>query len=158
MDDTEGESHLFVCDTAKGMWHKEDGLRVDAFCACRGELYAITGGKIVTMLGTEGTDPEPVEWMAESGLIGLTTPDMKYISRLVLRLQLPTGAHLRALAEYDSSGRFVQLFSIHGQGMQAFSLPIRPVRCDHMRLRLEGEGPVKLFSITKTIEQGSDMR
>ena len=158
MDDTEGKSHLFVYDTAKGMWHREDDLRVDCFCACRGELYAITGGRILTMLGSGETDTEPVEWMAQTGLIGLTTPDMKYISRLVLRLQLPEGACLRAFAEYDSSGRFAHLFTIHGHGTRAFSLPVRPVRCDHMRLRLEGEGPVKLFSVTKTIEQGSDVR
>lgn len=158
MDDTDGGSHLFVYDSEKDVWHKEDDLRVDAFCACRGELYAIAGEKILGMLGTVNADDEQVEWMAESGLIGLNTPDMKYISRLVLRLQLPEGACLRAYAEYDSSGRWTQLFTIHGHGMRAFSLPVRPARCDHMRLRMEGEGPVKLFSITKTIEQGSDVR
>ena len=158
MDDMEGGSHLFVYDSSKGLWHKEDDLRVDRFCSCGGELYAISNGKIVTMLGSGEADTTPLEWMAESGLIGLNMPDMKYISRLVIRLQLPEGSFLRVLAEYDSSGRFEQLFTIHGHGLQAFALPVRPVRCDHMRLRLEGEGPAKLFSIVKTVEQGSDVR
>lgn len=158
MDDMEGKTHLFVYDSEKGMWHKEDGLRVDCFCNCRGELYAISGGQIVTMLGSGEADTEPVEWMAQTGMIGLTTPDMKYISRLILRLTLPQGSSLRVSAEYDSSGRWQQLFTIHGHGTQAFTLPVRPIRCDHMRLRLEGDGPMKLFSITKTIEQGSDVR
>ena len=158
MDDTERKSHLFVYDAGKGLWHKEDDLRVDAFCKCRGDLYAISGGRIVTMLGSGDQVAEPVEWMAESGLIGLTTPDMKYVSRLILRLTLPQGSCMRAFAEYDSSGRWQQLFTIHGHGTQAFTLPVRPVRCDHVRLRLEGDGPMKLFSITKNIEQGSDVR
>jgi hypothetical protein len=75
-----------------------------------------------------------------------------------LRLTLPEGSHLRVFAEYDSSGRWEQLFGITGYGTRAFTLPVRPVRCDHMRLRLEGDGPMKLFSITKSIEQGSDVR
>lgn len=158
MDDMEGNTHLFVYDSEKGMFHREDDLRVDAFCQCRGDLYAIGGGQIITMLGSGEPEEETVEWMAQTGMIGLNTPDMKYISRLVLRLQLPEGSYLQVLAEYDSSGRFVPLFSVHGQGMRAFTLPVRPIRCDHMRLRLEGSGPMKLFSITKTIEQGSDVR
>ena len=158
VDDMGGGSHLFVYDTAKGMWHKEDEMRVDAFCPSRGELYAICDGKIVTMLGSGKPETKPVEWLAETGMIGLTTPDMKYVSRLILRLTLPVGSFLRVSAEYDSSGKFVQLFAINGSGTQAFTLPVRPVRCDHMRLRLEGDGPMKLFSITKTIEHGSDVR
>ncbi|MBR2311323.1 MAG: hypothetical protein IKA47_12470 [Oscillospiraceae bacterium] len=158
MADTEGNTHLFVYDAGKGMWHKEDNLRVDCFCSCRGELYAISGGRIVAMLGSEEPAAEPVEWMAQTGIIGLTTPDMKYVSRLILRLTLPQGSSLRVSAEYDSSGRWQQLFTIHGHGTQAFTLPVRPVRCDHIRLRLEGDGPMKLFSITKNIEQGSDVR
>lgn len=158
MDDMESNTHLFVYDAGKGMWHKEDNLRVDCFCSCRGELYAISGGRIVAMLGSGEPAAEPVEWMAQTGMIGLTTPDMKYVSRLILRLTLPQGSSLRVSAEYDSSGRWQQLFTIHGHGTQAFTLPVRPIRCDHMRLRLEGDGPMKLFSITKTIEQGSDVR
>lgn len=158
MADTEGNTHLFVYDAGKGMWHKEDDLRVDCFCSCRGELYAISGGRIVAMLGSGEPAAEPVEWMAQTGIIGLTTPDMKYVSRLILRLTLPQGSSLRVSAEYDSSGRWQQLFTIHGHGTQAFTLPVRPVRCDHIRLRLEGDGPMKLFSITKNIEQGSDVR
>lgn len=158
MDDMEGGSHLFVYDSGKGMWHREDDLRADCFCDCRGQLYAISGEKIVSMFGGGKVEEKTVEWMAQSGIIGLTTPDMKYISRLTLRLSLPVGSSLRAFAEYDSSGRFVHLFAVHGHGTRAFTLPVRPVRCDHMRLRLEGEGPMKLFSVTKTIEQGSDVR
>ena len=160
MKDTKGAYQLFVYDTEKGMWHKEDDLRVDHFCPCRDELYCIESGtgKILTLLGSGTLETKPVQWMAESGMIGLSMPDMKYISRLILRLQLPEGSRLTCFAEYDSSGRWEQLFSLRGHGARAFTKPVRPVRCDHMRLKLEGTGKMKLFSITKTIEQGSDVR
>lgn len=160
MQDTEGACHLFVYDAAKGMWHREDELQVDCFCNCRDDLYCVESGtgRILTMLGSGEVETDPVEWMAESGMIGLSMPDMKYISRLILRLDLPEGSHLSCYAEYDSSGDWNHLFTVTGQGTRTCTLPIRPVRCDHMRLRLEGEGPMKVFSVTKTIEKGSDVR
>ena len=98
-----------------------------------------------------------MEWMAQTGLLGLSMPDMKYISRITLRLCLPEGSHLSGFAQYDSNGRWEHLFTLTGYGMRSFMLPIRPIRCDNMQLRLEGFGDCKLYSITKTIEQGSDI-
>ena len=156
MKDTESAWHLLVYDTAKGMWHKEDGLRPEAFCSCRGELYAISGGKIITMLGSGIAAPESVEWMAQTGEIGISTPDMKYISRLTVRMLLDVGAEVRLLAQYDFSDAWEELCVLQGTSLRSFSVPIRPKRCDHMKLRIEGAGNVKVYSITKSIEQGSD--
>lgn len=160
MQDATEVNHLFVYDTAKGMWHREDDLQADCFCNCGDDLYCIENGtgKILTMLGSGQACTEPIEWMAETGMIGLSMPDMKYISRLNLRLMLPENSQLSCYAEYDSSGCWEYLFTIAGQGIRAFALPVRPKRCDHMRLKLEGTGAMKLFSITKTMEQGSDVR
>lgn len=157
MKDTADNWNLFVYDTAKGMWHKEDDLRVDAFCSCRGELYAISGGKILTMLGSGTKDTAPVEWMAQTGPIGTDTPDMKYISRLTVRMSMEVGAKVRFLVQYDSMGDWKQICSITGTNFRSFSVPIRPRRCDHFRLRIEGEGEARIYSITKTIEQGSEL-
>ena len=156
MKDSMGESHLFVHDTAKGMWHKEDGLRVDAFCSCRGEMYAISGGKIITMLGSGVKDEAPIEWMAQTGPIGTDMPDMKYISRLTIRMSMALGTRVRFLAQYDSMGEWEQICYITGMNLRSFSVPIQPRRCDHFRLRIEGVGDARIYSITKTIEQGSE--
>ena len=156
MQDVRGENHLFVYDMAKGMWHREDELRVDCFCSCRGQLYAISGGKILTMLGSGTKDTAPVEWMAQTGPIGTNTPDMKYISRLTVRMSMEVGASVRFLAQYDSMGDWKQICSITGTNLRSFSVPIQPRRCDHMKLRIEGEGEARIYSITKTIEQGSE--
>ena len=157
MADNQGAYHLFVYDIAKGLWHKEDDLMADAFCSCRGEMYAIVSGKIITMLGSGTTDTEAVEWMAETGEIGITSPDMKYISRLTVRMSMDIGAEVKFYGKYDFSEDWELLCSQTGNTLRSFSLPIRPKRCDHMKLRIEGVGGVKIYSITKTIEQGSEL-
>ena len=158
MLDAAAVPHLFVFDTAKGMWHKEDSFKADYFCSCDGEMYAISGGKIVTMLGSGTPEDLPVEWMVQTGEIGLSSPDMKYISRLNVRMHMDVGAEVRLYAQYDFSDAWEALCSFRNvDNLRSFSLPIRPKRCDSMKLRIEGEGMVKIYSITKTIEQGSEL-
>jgi hypothetical protein len=59
-------------------------------------------------------------------------------------------------ARYDSQGGWEHLYTVRGTGLGSVTLPLRPRRCDHMQLRLEGTGEMKLYSITKTLEQGGD--
>ena len=157
MKDTLGAYHLFVYDLAKGMWHKEDDLQADCFCSCSGEMYAIAGGKIITMLGSGDKDDNDVQWMVETGEIGISSPDMKYISRLTVRMSMDIGSEVRFYAQYDFCDEWELLFALQGNNLRSFSLPIRPKRCDHMKLRIEGDGVVRIYSITKTIEQGSEL-
>ena len=158
MKDNRGAYHLFVFDTSKGLWHREDSLRADAFCSCRGELYCIDhkSKAIITMLGSGDPLEGSVEWMAESGIIGTDSPDRKYISRLNVRMSLDLNTRIFFYAQYDSSGEWEHLATLTGTSLKSFVLPIKPNRCDHMRLRIEGIGGARIFSITKTIEQGSD--
>lgn len=157
MKDTGGQWCLFVYDIAKGMWHKEDALCVEAFCSCREELYAITSGKITTMLGSGTQDTAPTEWMVQTGELGISSPDMKYVSRITLRLSMEGGAVIRIYAQYDFGDHWEVVCTIKGTNLRSFSIPIRPKRCDYMKLRIEGTGMAKIYSITKTIEQGSEL-
>ena len=159
MQDMNEQYHLFVYDTLKGMWHKEDNLHVKDFCSCRGDLYYIEYGdyKIKTVHGTGTKDTSDVKWMAETGVIGTDSPDKKYISRLDIRLSISIGTRVHIFIQYDSSGEWEHKFTMTGRKLGSFSVPIRPRRCDHLRLRIEGDGEAKIYSICKTIEQGSNI-
>lgn len=157
MKDAAGEWHLFLYDTAKSMWHKEDNFHADAFCSCRNDLYAISDGKIIAMLGSGDAYEGNIEWMVQTGEIGISSPDMKYISRLTVRMAMDIGSEVRFYAQYDFCEEWETLFTLRSNNLRSFSLPIRPKRCDHMKLRIEGEGMAKIYSITKTIEQGSEL-
>lgn len=158
MSDPSGEYHLFVYDTAKGMWHREDDTRASAFCACRGDLFYIDYGdnQIKSVRGSGIPENEPIKWEAVSGIIGTDSPDKKYVSRMDVRMSLSVGTRVSFFIEYDSSGEWKYLFTMDGVSLKSFSVPIKPMRCDHFRLKIVGRGDAKIFSICKTVEDGSD--
>lgn len=158
MKGPDGAYNLFVYDTQKGLWHREDNTEVKEFCNCRGNLYYIdTENRIRSILGGKTKDTEPIKWMAETGIIGMEYPDKKYISRLLIRMSLEIGARVRFYIEYDSSGAWEHAYTVTGTSLRSFAVPIKPRRCDHFRFRIEGTGEAKIFSIVKTTERGSDI-
>jgi hypothetical protein len=154
----DNEWYLFVFDVSKGMWHKEDKTRADAFCSCNGEIYFIdhSDKKIKTLLGSGKKEPTEVKWMAETGIMGTSMLDKKYISKLLMRMSLSIGTRIMVSIQYDSCGDWERVYSAVGTHLRSFSIPLKPKRCDHFRLRIEGVGDAKIFSISKTIEQGSE--
>ena len=168
MKDSGGTWHLFVYDARLGVWHREDNTHAEAWCSCRDEMYYIDAAdkKIRTVLGSGQVETEKIRWRAETGnfvsvLSSSKYPDYaadkKYVGRLMLRMALEPGATMQAYIEYDSSGVWEQLWSMTGKNLQTFTFPVRPRRCDHFRLRLVGQGGAKLYSLTKTLEKGSDL-
>lgn len=161
MIDDDYKWHLFVYDVDKKLWHREDDFHAISFAASTDALFAIDAdGETLFNMSNEASQgkgsEESVKWMAETGELGLSSPDMKYVSRLTLRLSMEVGAELTVYALYDMEPEWVPLFSIRGTDLRSFSLPVSPRRCDYLRLRFEGVGDVKLYSITKTIEEGSE--
>ena len=149
---------LFVYDLKKGLWHKEDDTQATAFATWQGDLlYIDYGDKLIkSVRGNGAKEHDEVTWEAETGIIGISTPDRKYISRMDVRMQLAVGTRVVFSAEYDSSGVWEPLFIMNGTSLDSFSVPIRPRRCDHLRLRVEGNGDAKIYSICKTIEMGGN--
>ena len=66
------------------------------------------------------------------------------------------GSEISIYAQYDFGDIWEHVCNLRGENLRSFSIPIRPRRCDHMRLRIYGIGGAKIYSITKTIEQGSE--
>lgn len=153
--DGTGTYHLFVYDARRGMWHREDSLKVDAFCSCGNELYMAADGLIYTCSGNPGD--EEVCWSVETGDVGLDTPDKKRLSRLSVRLAADPGSEVRIFADYDSVGNWTCVYGMNATALRSVTVRIPTRRHDHLRLRFEGRGAVKIYSITKTIDVGSDL-
>lgn len=151
-----GRRVLMVYDAKRQIWHKEDGSGIDyGFVSMSDNIYYInTTRKIKALFGNT---EDPLTWYVETGLLGLGMIDRKYIERINIRLSLAEGTVMRVLIDCDSAGTWTQLCEKTGTGLRPFTLPIKPRRCDHFRLRIEGTGDAKIFSISKTIEQGSDL-
>ena len=156
--DRDGSWDLFVFDTEKGLWHREDDLAAYLFCSCGDELYCATeDGRILTMLGSGQSYEQSVSWMFETGILGASFPEKKYLQKLNIRMMLQQGSRMRILAQYDSLGQWHDLGYLTGTDLRSFTVPVKPRRCDHLRLRIEGEGPGMIYSITKTYSRGSDV-
>lgn len=157
MDNAKGERELFVYDIGKGLWMKEDGLNARAFARLGNELYCMTDRELLALRGSVGERERFVKWSAESGILYYEYPDKKYVSRFKLRMSMEEGAEMEIYIEYDSSGVWERMGRVKIDGTGTVTAPVCPRRCDHMRLRLEGKGEFRLFSIAKILEMGSDV-
>lgn len=150
--------NLFVYDTLKGLWHREDALEVTRFAALDDELYMLAADEtLITAYGSGGEEEKPVSWSTTTGVLTCGLVGKKYISRLNLRMQLPRGSWCDFYIEYDSSGKWVHAGHMDGWSLQTFLLPIRPQRCDHLRFRISGRGEFRLLSLARILESGSDV-
>lgn len=163
MKDEAEKGHLFVYDTETGMWAHEDNTEALVFCRSGNELYYID--KVDNMLkSVRGTLPydggkheKAFDWYAESGNIGFTLPDKKRLAKIQIRLSMELGANASIFLQYDSSGNWAHVCNLNGTGTRSYAIPIIPQRCDHFKYMIAGRGECKIFSVTKIIEEGSEM-
>ncbi len=151
---------LFCYDTKKGMWTKEAEDRIIRFLNDGNTLYYVTDTqvKIIDADNDYEVKEDNVSWSAETGIYGYSYPNQKYISRLQLRMYLAQGAKARIYIQYNSNGKWQSCGKeIIGRGVNSFVFPIRPQRCDHMKLKIEGEGECKIYSLTKCLEVGGEL-
>ena len=169
MADEDNVYHLFVYDTSKGQWIREDNTRVRRFAEVGDECYFIwydgTNRKLMTVNGTGEKESGPIEWYAETGDLGLTYQsgrytyqdvDRKYVERLTIRMRLGIGSYVAVEISYNG-GEFKTISRIAGYNLESFSLPVPVKRCDHFRLRLSGRGDAQIYSIAKLVQGGSDI-
>lgn len=149
---------LYVYDTRKGLWHKEDEAPVRHMANAAGNLYMILedGSPALMCLGGDGEDEGPFEWAVQFGVFGVTEPDQKYVSRFNIRAQLAAGAKMTMWIQYDSDGVWHEMGTVKAPYLRTFLLPVLPRRCDHCQVRLSGYGDARIYSIDRIFETGGD--
>lgn len=164
MCDGDNQYSMFVYDTQKGIWTREDNTEAVLFCTCGEDLYYIRmNGEVAELKSVRGSIPytgvteEDIDWCTESGNIGYYMPNKKHLAKLQLRLSMELGTNVCIYLQYDSSGNWEHICNLSGTGTRSFMIPVIPRRCDHFKYKIAGRGGCKIFSITKTIEEGSDL-
>lgn len=154
-----GAWSLFCLDTRQGLWYREDALHALCFAAAHGELFAVDAesGAVLALKGSVGEREERLPWMAETGLLDYRTPDRKYLSRLTLTLRMAAGARISLWLRYDSEGEWEKSGALELMINGTAAIPIRPRRCDHVQLRICGEGEARICALTRVLETGSDL-
>ena len=163
LDESE-QGVLFVYDIERELWLREDSLYATDFARVGQELFAVSNGELLALLGsspvTGTTREDEPEWMAVTGIQSFRLPENKRVSRYNIRLSMAAGASLSVELQYDSDGVWHSAGSVtaSGAGTGHYLFPVRPHRCDHLQLRLSGRGEMRLMSISRILETGSDYR
>lgn len=156
MRDSDGW-HLMAYDTSLGFWHREDDTHALYMASIDDDIYWIdSNNRLISGRGTSGTLEESVHWDAVSGIQTYEYYGHKYTSRYCIRMQLPAGSSISLYLQYDSDGEWHHAGTINGTGTNSFIWPVRPRRCDHLKLKLSGDGDCKIFAVYRILEQGSD--
>ncbi len=165
------EYTLFVYDTRRGIWVKEDNTKALSF-AWDGALYMLTADGNIDIVSisnekiTELADAEEkLEWFCEFADIYESTAyrsrssaiyTKKGFGKLFIRLELEEGSSFTAHIMFDSSGEWEKMGEILPGKKRTCVLPIIPRRCDHYKLKLEGVGGFVVYSIARKYYQGSE--
>lgn len=166
MQDEANAWHLFVYDTQRGMWHEEDQTQVVDFAWAKGNLYYLDADGHIRMTGNlfqtpgDATEEEDFDWYAEFTDFTDDSPNKKGISKIQIRLELEEGASCTVKLMLDSTGEWItpQDGTIQEDGKRSYYLAIIPQRADHYRMRLEGHGGCRVYSIAREYYIGSELK
>ena len=147
---------LFVYDTERGLWHREDNSEAIGFAYLDGLYMLLRDGELLKLTGDmSGLAREnAVPSAAETGDIYESLPDKKGLTRLQVRVRLEAGAALTAYLSCDG-GAWENVGTLYGGSARSAELPIVPRRCDRWRLRLEGSGEWRLLALSREYYAGS---
>lgn len=156
---------LYVYDTQAGLWHMEDETQATHFARWDGNLYMLTDTGEVWVVGRptgcseeDGEWEDPVRWLAEFGDFTEGDPNKKGVSKIQLRLELDPGATARVFIRFDTGDWQPVSTALGGTVKRSYYLPIIPRRGDHYRLKLEGIGGCRVYSMARESYSGSELK
>lgn len=152
MQDEKQKWHLFVYDTQKGLWHREDDAQVKQMAYWGGLYAAFASGKMMLLgdpiqIPSGASSEADFDSMAEFGDFDMGTLDRKHIIRLRLRIEAEAGSKVKVFVQYDSSGSWREIGFIRANKKGPYTVACPLKRCDHYRLRLKGKGLWKLYAL-----------
>ena len=168
MQDKSDVWQMFVYDTEKNTWFREDHFHALGFGRVDDELFAIDAdeNRLAALNGSMGEIEDDFSWGADFGLSGIRYDSRgaredsfgyRYLSRFDIRMYLEEGARCRLEIMYNSDGEWIpQGDEIRGNRMGNVMIPVIPRRCDHLRFRIKGIGACRIYSISRVLEVGSD--
>ena len=165
MEDEDGTAWLYVYDTQKRMWHKEDSTRVTHFASWNGNLYYLNDKGEIWLTGNiqdppeEAVEEDDFSFMTEFADFTDDDPNKKGVGKVQLRIELDRAAELTVMAQFDSDGIWRTIKSIVGTDpKRSYMLPIVPRRCDHYRVKLVGTGGCRIYSMAREYCSGSELK
>lgn len=155
MQDEESETwELYFLDTIRGIWLREDNLQVGNFDQYDGDMYALDmdTGNVLRF----GHGEERVRWSVTTGKLFEDTLNRRRYTKAILRADVEDGAKITIEASSDD-GEWIPLYQHATAHGKTLVMPILPRRSDNFRLRISGEGFVRLRGLAREYKEGSEL-
>lgn len=155
--------YLYVYDIQNGTWHKEDGAGIVDMIVIGGRLVIAYDDTRVFYyqhdFDRDGVSFEaPIKSCVEFADISEGSPYYITAGEITLRLWLDEGSELSMYISYDG-GEYELIHSTTQPGKHSETVRYTPKqRCDHYRLKFEGVGAWKLYSMMRTYQVGSNVK
>ena len=82
------------------------------------------------------------------------SPNKKSTAKLLVRVELESKSELTVKMSFDG-GAYETVKTLVSGGKQSYYLPILVKRCDRFRVKFEGKGMWRLYSLTREYSEGS---
>lgn len=148
---------LYVYDTVRRLWHIEDEFDVTVTASSDKGCW-FGSGDIFAVMGEEDgmIDPYVVEWSATSNFLQVAEHDRRYISKIQISAEFEAESSLTVSLEYDGDGEWREWDSFAPGVRRTLLIPIIPRRCNTVRLRIDGKGNAKIYSLSYYYRKGSE--
>lgn len=146
----DGEYRHLVYDPVMSLWLCEETELAAAFALTEGSFYVLAGGKAY-QCGQGGR----AAWSAELSPMDEDVFGKKDYKWLYLRYADGSSTALTAEVRTDG-GVWKTVYTGKLTGDGTLRIPLAPMRCDRLSLRLNGTGPLKLLSLRRDYRAGSE--
>lgn len=165
---------IYVYDVETGLWHEESAPVGDIYMsglqgACNlpeetvissiDGLLGLTGAGIPNPPGphiSPASYDTAIKWSFDTPEFASYDPDYKYICKTQISFELEENATATVTAFYDGSDVPYVIGHFSAGRRRTELLPARLRRCQRVKLRVEGSGFIKIYSISYQTEGGSE--
>jgi hypothetical protein len=162
---------LFTYDELNGVWHREDEINITEFICHNCNLYFIAEiNKNKYLFLADATNKygnfsgnlsgynleDDFSWSFETGLWGLDLPEKKYYSNINIRAIAQENSDLSIYFQYNSNNNWIKKAEFKIEKTGTLNIPFISPRCDNLKIKFEGKGDIKILSVSRKIEKGSE--
>jgi hypothetical protein len=149
MKDERGVWELYVFDTERGIWLREEAIHVADFALAEGAVYIIDESNGKLMRFGKGDEVEGlIPWSAEFCEFDEHINGRKAYSKLYLRVESEAGAWFKVEVSRDGSP-FRQVFMSHSNKTKIYQIPIFPAGCETFKVRVSGKGECRIKNMVR---------
>jgi hypothetical protein len=157
MGGVDGLWGLWVYDTLRGIWLREDDTRAEDFAFLDGKLHYLdyVTDRVISV-GEDDSEEGRFDWAAELCPFTEKVHERKCYSRLYVRMEIAEGAWVSLLISEDGQP-WRRVWTSHDAHAPTATAYIKPGRCDSFRVKLEGRGRVIVRSLVREFDLGSEV-